>query len=109
MEILKNLFYRYKDWMRDVGVFVGEYSTAGRFVNEGLAIMTYLAVKGYNIAWWQGIGIYLLGLFLMGLLGKVLIWLKVPHYTQTLGNQMNPELMKILEQQEEILKILKKK
>lgn len=92
---LKIIFYRYKDWMRDVGVFVSEYSTAGRFVNEGLALMTYFAVKGHNITVWQGIGIYLIALIVMGFLGKFLIYLKVPHYTQTLGNQMNPELIQI--------------
>lgn len=95
--LLRPLFYRYKFWMRDVGVFAGEYSVAGRFVNEAMNISILLTVKGYDIGWLGIIGLYLAGLILMGLLGRMLRKAQIPHLTNTLQNEMNTELMEIIE------------
>lgn len=104
---MRKLFYLYKYWMRDVNIFAGEYSVAGRFVNEALAISIFLSVKGYNIPWWLAIFIYILGLVVMGFLGRLLRKNEIPHLTNTLNNEVNPEIMKIINQNEEILKLLK--
>ena len=104
---MKKLFYLYKYWMRDVSIFAGEYSVAGRFVNEALALSIFLAVNGYKIPWWLAVIIYILGLVVMGVLGRMLRKNEIPHLTNTLNNEVNPELMKILKNQEEILRILK--
>src|SRR3990167_7197771 len=94
--------------MRDVGIFAGEYSTAGRFVNEALAISIFLSVKGYDIPWWAVIGLYLGALVVMGFLGRLLRKNQIPHLTNTLNNELNQELMQIIEQNKEILTHLQK-
>lgn len=82
--------------MRDVGVFSAEYSVAGRFINEALAISIYLSVRGYNLAWWMIIGLYLLGLIVMGILGRMLRKNQIPHLTNTLQNELNAETQTML-------------
>lgn len=95
--------------MRDVSIFAGEYSVAGRFINEALAISIYLSVKGYNFPWWVVILIYILGLVVMGLLGRLLRKNEIPHLSNTLNNELNNEMMKLISQNEEIIKLLKEK
>jgi hypothetical protein len=107
MDWLKPLFYRYKFFMRDVGVFSAEYSVAGRFINEAMNVSILLTVKGYNIGWLGIIGLYIGGLVLMGVLGRMLRRAEIPHLTNTLQNEMNNEMKTLLEQQAEILRILK--
>ena len=107
-EITIKILYRYKDWMRDIGVFASEYSTGGRFINEALLLITYFAVRGYNITLWQGILIYLSALIVMRYLGRILIWLSIPQYGVKLNNEMNPEILDIIERLKRIEDALKK-
>jgi hypothetical protein len=94
--MLKKIFYRYKYWMRDVGVFSNEYSVAGRFINEAMNISILLTVKGYEIGWIGIASLYLTGLVVMGILGRMLRRSEIPHLTNTLQNEMNSEFTEML-------------
>lgn len=85
---------------------IAEYSKLGRFINEGMLIVTYLTVKGYNITLPMIAVSYFVLMLLFVLGGKFLVWSGVVAYNQSLTSQVNPQIMEILERLERIEKKL---
>lgn len=79
------------------GQAYGEYSKAGRFINEGVLIATFLAVRGVEIPFWQMPLIYLAVMVIAALVGKFLVVIGIVKYNTRLANKENEDLMEILE------------
>lgn len=106
---LKYLYFEYYQRANyNIAQFAAEYEKAGRFVNNFLALATFLAVRNVNIPTWIIITSYPLLMIFAAYMGHLLVKSGVPKFNNSLGNQQSPELMKILDQQKKILKLLNK-
>ncbi len=83
--------YQHATWYS--GIAYGEYSKALKFLNESLLLSLYLKSMGKSVTVWQI---------------AILVRIKTTQINNTIANQQNPELMQILKNQEEILRLIRK-
>ncbi len=100
---MDNIIFLYEKAMYYVSVTYGEYNKIGQFFRDTALIITLLAVRGYKPKKWQ-IATFFFGIIIISIVsGIILVNLKIPQYSNSLGNQQNPQMVQILQQQQEIL------
>lgn len=95
--MLKKLFFSYQRLFWYVGQAKTEYGKFGSFIPETLTILTYLSVKNVEVKAWHIPIAYIFLLLIAGLIGKVIAWLGITKYNNTLNNDHNKEILEILE------------
>lgn len=96
-QLFKTLYFKFQDFAYYASLTDGEYAKFGRFFSPTIAIVTLLRVSGVIIKFWQIAVAYLIIYITAVLIGLWLDYMKVPHYSNRLGNSRNEELSEIVE------------
>lgn len=94
---LKDFYlHKYQEIVYAISIARVEYDKIGSFFTPTLLFLTVLKLY-FNIRWWVVPAVIIFATVSAYWVGKFLIKLGVPKKAAQLGNQNNPELMRILD------------
>ena len=93
----RSLINKYQDYFWYSGQAINEARRPLQLWNEALLLVTFLAVKGYDLSFLE-VAIAYVGIMISTVVvGMILTRLGIISYITELGNRQNPQLLNILE------------
>lgn len=108
-EIIKKIFFKYQQFMWYTSQAGNEISKPLRFYSETLLLITALGIYGIKFTISQILLFYIFIILIAGMFGIFITRIGVVKYNQTLSNEQNVELQKIIKKLNAPMEVIRKR